>query len=192
MIAVADLRAHTTCLQKRHRQVTCHVMTLPADEAYLTVFPSPSHPLESWIPLMYIPSSPPCAAGMRPVAVFFPHNTTLGASSIYRRFFKRTKSTEWITPDLLGESSRSQASRPGACCSLVPILHRPPPHCVDRQCLRAAGCMCPSSAVPQHSATRPSCNCFLPPFAYQHLPRLVNQDLDSRYVSRCSHSACVR
>jgi hypothetical protein len=155
---------------------------------------------------MYIPSSPPCAAGVHPVAVFFPHNTVLGASSVYHRFFERTKSTEWIMPDVLGESSRSQASRPGACCSLVPISHGLPPHCVDRlvdrQRLRAAGCMCPSSAVPQRSATRPSCvwakqqkqllACFLPPFAYQCLPRLVNQDLDSRYVSQCPHSACVR
>jgi hypothetical protein len=27
--------------------------------------------------------------------------TTLGASTVYRRFFKRIKSAEWITPDLL-------------------------------------------------------------------------------------------
>jgi len=27
--------------------------------------------------------------------------TALGASSVYRRFFKRIKSAEWITPDLL-------------------------------------------------------------------------------------------
>ena len=28
--------------------------------------------------------------------------TALGASSVYRRFFKRIKNAEWITPDLLG------------------------------------------------------------------------------------------
>jgi len=27
--------------------------------------------------------------------------TTLGTSAVYRRFFKRIKSAEWITPDLL-------------------------------------------------------------------------------------------
>jgi hypothetical protein len=96
---------------------------------------------------MYIPSSPPCAAGAHPVAVFFPHNTALEAFSVYCRFFKRIKSAEWIMPDLLG-SGGSQALRPGACCSSVPILHRLPPHCIDCRRLRATGCMCPTAPPP--------------------------------------------
>jgi hypothetical protein len=39
--------------------------------------------------ILCIPSNLPCAAGTHPVAVFFPHNTTLGESSVYHRFFKR-------------------------------------------------------------------------------------------------------
>jgi hypothetical protein len=35
------------------------------------------------------------------LAFLFGSATALGASSVYRRFFKRIKNAEWITPDLL-------------------------------------------------------------------------------------------
>ena len=35
------------------------------------------------------------------IAFFLGSATTLGASTVYRRFFKRIRSAEWITPDLL-------------------------------------------------------------------------------------------
>ena len=36
------------------------------------------------------------------LAFFLGSATALGASSVYRRFFKRIKNAEWITPELLG------------------------------------------------------------------------------------------
>jgi hypothetical protein len=42
------------------------------------------------------------AAAAIALAFLFGSATALGASSVYRRFFKRIKNAEWITPDLLG------------------------------------------------------------------------------------------
>jgi hypothetical protein len=53
-----------------------------------------------------IPRIPPVELGLDNDAVIvlaflLGSATTLGASTVYRRFFKRIKNAEWITPDLL-------------------------------------------------------------------------------------------
>ena len=67
---------------------------------------SPDPGQSTWSPSL--PLSPPLPveldtnAATIALAFLLGSAATLGASTVYRRFFKRIRSAEWITPDLLG------------------------------------------------------------------------------------------
>lgn len=58
---------------------------------------SPRSPLPLSLPPVELDTNATIA-----LAFLLGSTTALGASAIYRRFFKRIKGAEWITPDLLG------------------------------------------------------------------------------------------
>lgn len=81
-----------------HKHQRANSMGTGPDSGETSPEPDPSPPPPPPLPVQLDANA---AAGIALAAFLLGSATALGASSAYRRFFKRIKNAEWITPDVL-------------------------------------------------------------------------------------------